>query len=79
MLHTDPKHQRRGAGGVLVKWGTKKADDLRLPIYLESSAEGYRLYQKHGFEKVESFEVDLTQFGGDNTASAALMIREPLL
>ena len=32
MLHTDPKHQRRGAASALLKWGTQRADDLNLPV-----------------------------------------------
>ena len=79
MLHTDPKHQRRGAASSLLKWGTQKADELGLPAYLESSTEGHHLYGKHGFEDVEIFEVDLVPFGGgDKIHSAPLMIRKPV-
>lgn len=47
-----------------MEWGKKKADELGLPIYLESSLVGHRFYQKHGFEDVEVFQVDFTPFGG---------------
>ena len=64
MLHTDPEYQRRGAGSALMEWGKQKADELGLPIYLESSAKGYPFYKKHGFEDVETFVVDFSPYGG---------------
>lgn len=79
MLHTDPKFQRRGAASALLKWGTQRADDLRLPAYLESSWQAHALYGKHGFKNVKVFEVGLKAFGGgDETQSAPLMLREPV-
>ena len=76
MLHTDPKHQRRGAASALIRWGTQKADELGLPVYLESSAEGHVLYNRHGFKDIEIFEVDLKPFGHDKIHCAPLMLRE---
>lgn len=64
LLHTDPEFQGRGAGSLLLNWGTKKADELGLPIYLESSPAGHRLYQKHGFEDVQIFQADFRPYGG---------------
>ena len=76
MLHTDPDFQGRGAGGMLVDWGTRKADELGLPAYLESSAKGHRFYQKYGFKDLEILRVDFSQFGGP-LHEQPLMIREP--
>lgn len=45
----DPDHQRKGVGGKLVEWGTKKADSLGLEAVVESSIYGRGLYEKHGF------------------------------
>jgi N-acetylglutamate synthase-like GNAT family acetyltransferase len=78
MLHTDPAFQGRGAGGLLVKWGTKKADELGLPAYLESSTKGHGFYQKHGFKDVEVFVLDLAKYGGTGLYEEPLMIREPV-
>lgn len=78
MLHTDPNHQRRGAASALLKWGTQKADDLKLPVYLESSSEGHILYGRHQFKTVEMFEVNMKEFGADRTCTAPLMIRDPV-
>ncbi|KAF1850857.1 acyl-CoA N-acyltransferase [Cucurbitaria berberidis CBS 394.84] len=77
MLHTDPEFQGRGAGGMLVDWGSKKADELGLPVYLESSIKGHRFYQKHGFEDVDIFKVDFSKFGGP-LHEQPLMVRKPL-
>ncbi|KAF2868459.1 acyl-CoA N-acyltransferase [Massariosphaeria phaeospora] len=78
MLHTDPKFQGRGAGGILLNWGTQEADKIGLPIYLESSPEAHRFYQKHGFEDIEEFRVDFSQFSKEGKWHIApLMIRKP--
>lgn len=77
LLHTEPKYQRRGAASALLEWGIERAEQLRLPIYLESSHEAHVLYGRHGFKDVEIFECDMRPFGGDKTFTAPLMIREP--
>ncbi|KAF2253765.1 acyl-CoA N-acyltransferase [Trematosphaeria pertusa] len=78
MLHTDPKYQCCGAGSALLKWGMQKADELGLPVYLESSTEGHHFYQKHGFKDVDVLRIDFSQFGGGDVMHVApLMIREP--
>jgi GNAT superfamily N-acetyltransferase len=77
LLHTDPKHQRRGAGSMLLKWGTAEADRLCLPAYLESSAEGRILYERHGWREVGKLVVDLRKWGGPSDTCSTLMLREP--
>ena len=44
-----PAHQRRGAGKLLVEWGTKKADELGVRCFVESSLVGRKLYENCGF------------------------------
>jgi GNAT superfamily N-acetyltransferase len=79
MLHADPAFQGRGAGGMLVEWGTKKADELGLPAYLEASPKGYRVYQRYGFKDLEVLEFDLTHYGSTGVYKEPLMIREPVI
>lgn len=76
MLHTDPTYQGCGAGSALMEWGIQKADELRLPIYLESSPKGHRFYQKHGFKDVKVLEIDLSKYGAIKTYKQPLMMRE---
>lgn len=61
-LATHPKYQRRGAGKMLVDWGTKIADDMRLPMYLEASLQGEPVYQRCGFEHVGVWRWDVRRF-----------------
>lgn len=77
MLHTDPNFQGRGAGKMLVEWGTKKADELGLPAYLESSPTGHHLYQRCGFHDLDILKLDLSLHGGKGFYDEPLMIREP--
>jgi GNAT superfamily N-acetyltransferase len=79
MLHTDPAFQGRGAGGMLIEWGTKKADELGLPAYLESSPEGHRVYQRYGFGDLEVLDFDTTKYGGSVIYKEPLMIRQPVV
>ena len=76
MLVTDPKHQRRGAGLLLMKWGIEQADHLKLPIYLESSPEGFHVYKKAGLEVIETLKVDLSPWGGPEDTPIPLMKRD---
>lgn len=59
VIATAPGQGRRGAASLLMEWGVGEADRRGLPCFLESSPMGRGLYLKHGFEEVESFEVDL--------------------
>jgi hypothetical protein len=53
MIFTDPKHQRRGAGSMLVKWGVDKADEMGVETCLEATLFGRRVYEKFGFHVTE--------------------------
>ncbi|KZM21848.1 N-acetyltransferase [Ascochyta rabiei] len=77
MLHTDPAFQRQGAGSALLGCVKRKADELGLPIYLESSAAAHAFYRRHGFEDVEVLFLDFSKFGGMERYEQPLMIREP--
>lgn len=78
LLHTDPDHQRRGAGSKCLEWGTAEADRLGLVSYLESSEEGRPLYEKFGFKEVDRIVVDLSKWGVPTEAKAFQMVREPV-
>ncbi|KAL6863674.1 putative GNAT family acetyltransferase [Trichoderma novae-zelandiae] len=79
LLHTDPDHQRRGAGGMCLQWGVSMADRLGLVSYLEASEEGRPLYERYGFREVDRIVVDLSKWGSTEPATAYLMVREPVL
>ncbi|KAI9818146.1 MAG: hypothetical protein M1827_000771 [Pycnora praestabilis] len=76
-LDTLPTHQKRGAGSMLIKWGTDKADEAGLPSYLEASPAGLGLYKKHGFEQVDEIITDLEKWGGKGEHRLACMLRQP--
>jgi hypothetical protein len=48
-----PNSQRKGAAITPVPWNVKRANELCIPAYLESSDVGYELYAKLGFKKVD--------------------------
>ncbi|KAI3323582.1 acetyltransferase [Xylariaceae sp. AK1471] len=62
-LHVDPKHQRRGAGRMLVMWGVEEVKKRGWPAYLESSPEGHSLYLSCGFRDIEKQVIDFTKWG----------------
>lgn len=62
LLITHPEHQRRGAGAMLIQWGLDKADELKLPSFLEASDAGKPLYERFGFETQEVTTWDNTKY-----------------
>jgi ribosomal protein S18 acetylase RimI-like enzyme len=48
-----PDSQRKGVGELLVEYGKKIALQANLPIYVESSRDAIRLYEKSGFRWLE--------------------------
>ncbi|KAF3911762.1 hypothetical protein AA313_de0206311 [Arthrobotrys entomopaga] len=79
ILVTDPEHQRRGAGSMLLKWGTDKADAAGLPAYLEATDAGLEVYGRAGFVGVHTEEFDLTRYGGVGRDRNTVMIRQPVV
>ncbi|KAF2793092.1 acyl-CoA N-acyltransferase [Melanomma pulvis-pyrius CBS 109.77] len=77
MLVTDPEHHRRGAGALLVKWGTAQADAANLPSFLEASEAGRPLYARLGFAPVHVEVFDLSKYGGEGKDTNTIMIRQP--
>ena len=76
-LFTDPNHQRRGAGTMLLKWGTEQADRLGLPLYLDATADGKRLYEKHDFRVIDKIVFDFAKWGGPSVVESVVMVRQP--
>ncbi|KAJ8111883.1 hypothetical protein OPT61_g5623 [Boeremia exigua] len=74
-LVTLPQHERRGAGSMLVRWGTERADEANVEAYLEASPMGAPMYARHGFEPVKKVGLDLTKYGGDEVLEFILMKR----
>ncbi|KAL8720359.1 MAG: hypothetical protein Q9181_007923 [Wetmoreana brouardii] len=52
-----PSHPRRGAGRLLVEWGVKKADEMGLEAFVESTLAGKPLYESCGFLTMNGFEL----------------------
>ena len=47
---------------MLVKWGTDKLEEMKVPVYVVSTNQGYGLYLKHGFKEVGRWEVDMSRW-----------------
>jgi predicted N-acetyltransferase YhbS len=75
---TDPQHHRRGAGSMLIKWGTSQADIAQLPCFLESSVMGRPLYASHGYTPRHEEVFDLSKYGGEGEDMNTVMIRDPV-
>jgi GNAT superfamily N-acetyltransferase len=46
----------KGAGRMLLEWGCTKADEAGWEAYLDSTPDGFRLYEKLGFKVVQTVE-----------------------
>ncbi|KAF4125980.1 Ribosomal protein S18 acetylase RimI [Geosmithia morbida] len=71
------EHQRRGAGRMLTQWGLDLAEQLRLPIYLESSPQAERLYRKLGFFEVDNVVHEASDLGKEEDVGIPLMVKMP--
>lgn len=61
-----------------MKWGMDVAEELNLPIYLESTVEGVPLYKKLGFETLSEsilFKPEITRV--DKEVRSPLMVKMP--
>ncbi|EMD97305.1 hypothetical protein COCC4DRAFT_140314 [Bipolaris maydis ATCC 48331] len=74
-LVTLPQHERRGAGGMLVRWGCERADEAGVVAFLEASPAGAPLYARFGFQRVKEVSFDLRKWGGTTTLDLTLMVR----
>ena len=75
ILATRPEHERRGVGAMSLNWGTKKADEMGLPVYLEGSPKGVALYKKWGFEVVDELPWDARNHGYHESLKHVCMLR----
>lgn len=82
IIHTHPSHQSRGVGMLLLRWGTDRADKLRMQCYVESSPTGHSLFRRHEFEDITEMEIDLNKYTTaqcyyDQIYKHTVMIRPP--
>jgi ribosomal protein S18 acetylase RimI-like enzyme len=58
VIGVDPPRQGQGIGKALMAPVLRKADESRLPCYLETDKpEDVVFYEKHGFEVLEKFTI----------------------
>lgn len=76
-LVTDPEHERKGAGRMLVEWGCRRADAEGRKCSLHATPGAKKLYAACGFEVVSETEVDMRAYGGDAVVVATTMVRMP--
>jgi predicted N-acetyltransferase YhbS len=43
------EYHGQGAGKMLLAWGCRRADEVRWEAYLDSTLDGFRLYERFGF------------------------------
>ena len=58
-LGVETARQGQGLGSILMKQSIRHVDEQGMPAYLESSnPQNIPFYQRHGFEVIETIEVD---------------------
>jgi len=56
ILFTHPEHRGKGAASLVMKWGLEHADRLGLESFIEATDMGKPVYEKFGFDVVETRE-----------------------
>ncbi|KKZ62800.1 hypothetical protein EMCG_02843 [[Emmonsia] crescens] len=62
-IGTYPKHEGRGAGSMLIRWGLERSASENVPIQLESTMVAWPLYKKLGFEDKGRIQMQLEGVG----------------
>ncbi|KAI9881207.1 MAG: hypothetical protein M1830_007185 [Pleopsidium flavum] len=60
MCFVHPEHRRRGAGSLLTEWGIRKADEMGVEAFVESTDDGKPVYAQHGFAVMNDFDINPT-------------------
>jgi GNAT superfamily N-acetyltransferase len=61
-LQVAPKHQRRGVGSALLRFGTNFCDDKGVFAWVHSSESAWKAYEKCGFQVTRSQDCDLDAY-----------------
>jgi GNAT superfamily N-acetyltransferase len=79
IVAVDPKHQGKGIGTLLTKWGVDVAEQLQVPMYLEASGDhSVHVYKKVGFRVLDkTIRLKAEMMGTEEDANAPLMARMP--
>jgi GNAT superfamily N-acetyltransferase len=67
VMAVHPDYQRKGIGKLLMEYGISVAQQVELPIYIESSQDGVRLYEKMGCQQIKQPTDDKTKDSGGET------------
>lgn len=71
LIGVEPAHRGKGFGSALLAHAVARCDREHLPAYLESSnPRNISLYQRHGFEILDTFQVG-------STPPVSPMLRKP--
>jgi hypothetical protein len=62
---------------MLTEWGMNIAEMAGLPVYLESSPTAFPLYQKLGFQKIDSVVHRPEVTGEDSDIEVPIMVKMP--
>ncbi|KAF5019813.1 hypothetical protein F66182_8182 [Fusarium sp. NRRL 66182] len=54
ILFTHPDHRRQGVASVIMDWSKKKADEMGVELWLDSTEQGVPVYLKHGLAVVNT-------------------------
>ncbi|KAL5614409.1 hypothetical protein BROUX41_004515 [Berkeleyomyces rouxiae] len=87
LLGVSSAHQQKRLSSILLSWGISQADKYGVPIYLESTVMGYRVYRKKGFREAGAIVYEKTsqeadaeetrRFGDWHKMNLVIMIRQP--
>jgi GNAT superfamily N-acetyltransferase len=76
-MFTDPKHQRRGVGTKLLKWGVERADEMGAEMFLEATQIGRHMYEQNGFQVTQHVIVQVPEKWAHKPMLQYVIMRRP--
>ncbi|KAH6699996.1 acetyltransferas-like protein [Leptodontidium sp. MPI-SDFR-AT-0119] len=77
-MTTHPSHQRKGVASLMLEEALRNIDEAGLKAIVMSHSAGRKMYEDHGFERVQTVTQDDSKYGSTEPFVHYFLVRQPL-